>query len=257
MIRKIEEFQKNSPKGCLKYQKKGKKTYFYHQIWDENSKSWEWKYIKRENELLSRELAQKQYYSAIKGVLKKNVSALKDLIRQYRPEDMQEIYAGLSDVRKKLIEPLVISEEERIRQWESQEYVGNSFHSENLRFETEQGEFVRSKSEVIIANILYQHRKDILYKYEKPLEVLVDRKVKTIYPDFTIMNIHTGKIWYWEHAGRMDDPVYANEFVKKTNTYVANGYLPGKDVIFTYETMANPLEILAIRRVVEDMLVGE
>lgn len=186
MIRKIEEFQKNSPKGCLKYQKKGKKTYFYHQIWDENSKSWERKYIKRENELLPRELAQKQYYSAIKGVLKKNVSALKDLIRQYRPEDMQEIYVGLSDVRKKLIEPLVISEEERIRQWESQEYVGNSFHSENLRFETEQG-----------------------------------------------------------------------EFVKKTNTYLANGYLPGKDVIFTYETMANPLEILAIRRVVEDMLVGE
>lgn len=257
MLTKIEEFQKNAPKGCLKYQRKGRKTYFYHQFWDENSKSWKRKYIKKENSLLMKELAQKHYYTEIYGVINRNVSALKDLIQKYHPENVQETYEDLSDVRKKLIEPLVISEEERIRQWNLEQYVSNSFHPENLRFETEQGDFVRSKSEVIIANILFQHKKDILYKYEKPLEVLVDRKIKTIYPDFTIMNIHTGKIWYWEHAGRMDDPIYANEFVKKTNTYVTNGFLPGKDVIFTYETMANPIEIFAIRGIVEEMVVGE
>lgn len=257
MLTKIEEFQKNAPKGCLKYQRKGRKTYFYHQFWDENSKSWKRKYIKKENSLLMKELAQKHYYTEIYGVINRNVSALKDLIQKYHPENVQETYEDLSDVRKKLIEPLVISEEERIRQWNLEQYVSNSFHPENLRFETEQSDFVRSKSEVIIANILFQHRKDILYKYEKPLEVLVDRKIKTIYPDFTIMNIHTGKIWYWEHAGRMDDPIYANEFVKKTNTYVTNGFLPGKDVIFTYETMANPIEIFAIRGIVEEMVVGE
>ena len=257
MLKRIEEFQKNAPKGCLKYQRKGRKTYFYHQFWDENSKSWKRKYIKKENSLLMKELAQKHYYTEIYGVINRNVSALKDLIQKYHPENVQETYEDLSDVRKKLIEPLVISEEERIRQWNLEQYVSNSFHPENLHFETEQGDFVRSKSEVIIANILFQHRKDILYKYEKPLEVLVDRKIKTIYPDFTIMNIHTGKIWYWEHAGRMDDPIYANEFVKKTNTYVTNGFLPGKDVIFTYETMANPIEIFAIRRIVEEMVVGE
>lgn len=257
MIRKIEEFQKNAPEGCLKYQNKVKKTYFYQQFWDENNKSWERRYIKKANISLIKELAQKHYYSAINGVLNRNVSALRNLIKQYHPEDIQEIYENLSVVRKKLVAPLTISEEERIRQWNLEQHEGNSFHPENLRFETEQREFVRSKSEVIIANILYQHRKDILYKYEKPLELLVDRKVKTIYPDFTILNIHTGKVWYWEHAGRMDDPVYANEFVKKTNSYMANGFMLGKDVIFTYETMANPLEIFAIRRIVEDMLVGE
>lgn len=79
-------------------------------------------------------------------------------------------------------------------------------HPENLRYETEQGDLVRSKSEVIIANILYQHRKDILYKYERPLEVMSDGKERNIYPDFTILNIHTGKVTYWEHAGRMDVP---------------------------------------------------
>ena len=205
---------------------------------------------------MPKDLAQKHYYAEIQGAVNRNTAALRNLIQQYHPKDLQEIYEDLGRVRKNLIKPVMISEEERVRQWNLGQYESNNFHPENLRFETEQGEFVRSKSEVIIANILYQHRKDILYKYEKPLEVLVDRKIKTIYPDFTIMNIHTGKICYWEHAGRTDAPIYANELVKKTNTYIINGFLPGKDVIFTYETMANPLEIFAIRSIVEDMLVG-
>lgn len=29
------------------------------------------------------------------------------------------------------------------------------------------------------------------------------------------MNVHTGKVVYWEHAGLMDDAVYANDFVRK------------------------------------------
>lgn len=256
MLAKVEKFQKNAPIGCLKYQKKGKKTYYYHQIWDDNNKKWGRKYIKKTS-FLPQELATKQYYFAVKESLNRNVFALKNFIQRYHPEDMIKIYEDLSEVRKKLIEPLVISEEERVRQWNLETYEANSFHQENLRYETEQGDFVRSKSEVIIANILYQHRKDIVYKYEKPLEVLVDRKIKTIYPDFTIMNIHTGKVWYWEHAGRMDDVIYANEFVKKTNIYASNGYLIGKDVIFTYETTGNPLEIMVIRRIVEEVVLGE
>ena len=256
MQRKIEKFQENEPEGCLKYQKKGKKTYFYHQIWNEKSKSWERKYIKKCS-TLPEELVKKQYYSGAIVPIKKNMSVLRNLIQEYNPEEIQDIYENLSDVRKELVEPLTISEAERIRQWNLEQYEGNSFHPENLRYETDQGEYVRSKSEVIIANMLYQHRRDILYKYERPLELLVDRKIKTVYPDFTIMNIHTGKVWYWEHAGKMDDELYANDFVWKNNLYMANGFMPGKDVIYTYETLENPLGILGIRRIVEEILVGE
>ena len=62
MQRKIEKFQEKETEGCLKYQKKGKKTYFYHQIWNEKSKSWERKYIKKCS-TLPEELVKKQYYS--------------------------------------------------------------------------------------------------------------------------------------------------------------------------------------------------
>ena len=116
---------------------------------------------------------------------------------------------------------------------------------------------VRSKSEVIIANLLYRNKTDIIYKYEKPLEVIENGRKKTIYPDFTIMNVHTGKVTYWEHAGIMDDAFYANEFVKKMNLYITNGLMPGKDVVVTFESQGNPLDIGVVKRLVKEITVGE
>lgn len=251
MLKEVNEFQNQAPDGCLKYQRKGTQTYFYQQYMNESTKQWDRKYIKKKNMSLAASLAQKQYYSAIKSVLEKNLNALKQFIKQYHPEGIVKIYDNLSDERKNLIVPLQDSVDERIRRWNEETYEKNTAYAENLRYETEQGDLVRSKSEVIIANILYQHRKDILYKYERPLNVIIDGKTKTIYPDFTILNLHTGKIIYWEHAGRMDDPNYANEFVKKTSTYVMNELFPGRDVVFSYESMSNPLEIGVVKQLLE------
>lgn len=246
-------FKKQEPKGCLKYQNKGKKTFFYHQFMNEETKKWERKYIKRENFPLAKNLAQKHYYTMLEPLIKKQLKALKNFLQQYHPEEVEQVYDNLSEVRKLLVIPVGLSKEERIQRWYDEKYEGNTFHPENLKYETEQGELVRSKSEMIIANILYQHKEDILYKYERPLEILMDGKVKTIYPDFTIMNIHTGCIVYWEHAGRMDDPYYANEFVRKMNGYSVNGLLLGRDVVVTYETLGNPLDVSVVKRLVREI----
>jgi len=253
MMKMIDEFQSHAPQGCLKFQNKGENTYFYQQYMNESKNMWDRKYIKKENISLAKDLAQKHYYTVIKPVLEKSLNALKSFIKQYHPEEIEKIYDSLSSERKNLITPLYDSREEQIRKWNEEIYEKNNSYPENLKYETEQGDFVRSKSEVIIANILYQHRKDILYKYERPLGVLVDGRKKIIYPDFTILNIHTGKITYWEHAGRMDDPNYANDFVKKVNTYITNDLLLGKDVLFTYESLENPLEIRTIKKLVEEL----
>ena len=110
---------------------------------------------------------------------------------------------------------------------------------------------VRSKSELIIANILYKNREMLKYKYERPLELMIERHTQTIYPDFTILNVRTGKLVYWEHAGRMDDPRYAANFVKKINTYIDNEIIPGKDLIVTYETVNSPIVIQHIQLQIE------
>ena len=256
MIHTINKFKEQAPEGSLKYQKKGEDIFFYRQHKNEESKKWENSYIRRSEIVLVKALAQKHYYSKLEPILKKRLKSLKSFLEAYRPEKAEKVYEELSEIRKTLVSPLLLSKEEILFKWNSEEYEGNPFHPENLRYETEQGEMVRSKSEVIIANLLYGYRKDLLYKYERPLILIKDGNEKTIFPDFTILNRHTGRILYYEHAGKMDDTYYANEFVKKMNTYVANGFLPGRDVLVTYETMTNPLDVSVVKRMIEGVCVG-
>ncbi|MCI5934722.1 MAG: hypothetical protein MRZ65_04295, partial [Lachnospiraceae bacterium] len=64
----------------------------------------------------------------------------------------------------------------------------------------------------------------------------------------------TGKMFYWEHAGRMDDPRYSNDFVQKMNLYMENQLFQGEDVVVTYETMTNPLNIYNVNILVQKMI---
>jgi ATP-dependent exoDNAse (exonuclease V) alpha subunit len=74
------------------------------------------------------------------------------------------------------------------------------------------GDMVRSKSEVIIANLL--HERDIEFRYEKPLYA----PDGTMYlPDFTLT--WAGEEWYWEHLGRLDLPQYKEKWEKKEKWY--------------------------------------
>lgn len=98
--------------------------------------------------------------------------------------------------------------------------VGDSFLEERLIHITSRGEAVRSKSEVIIANLL--HAKNIDYHYEHPLEL--DGVTK--YPDFTIEDDDTGITCYWEHCGMLRDPAYRQRWKDKQAWYRSHGILP-------------------------------
>ena len=257
--KKAEKFLEEAPPGCLKWQNKNGKTYYYHQFMMDNSmqtdKTVIREYIKKNNISKAAKLAQKHYFSIINPLIKKNLRELKRFVKNYKQEELDTIYDSLCDERKQLVKPIQYGINEKRKRWMEECYEKNMMYPDNLRFETEQGDMVRSKSEVIIANILHKYKEQILYKYERPLELLVDGRVKTIYPDFTIFILETGEIKYWEHAGRMDDPAYASEFVKKVNLYIQNGLLPGRDIIFSFESYSNPLDITMVKELVKEMLL--
>ena len=79
---------------------------------------------------------------------------------------------------------------------------------------------MRSKSEVIIANLL--QAKGIDYRYEEPLEI--DGVTK--YPDFTIEDDNTGETYYWEHLGMLSDEGYRQKWLEKVEWLKANGIFP-------------------------------
>ncbi len=93
------------------------------------------------------------------------------------------------------------------------------FKPEQLKHVTRKGELVRSKSEVIIANILADL--GISYEYEKPLYSKNDPLDYRL-PDFTIK--YQGKTFYWEHLGMLNDPDYIKDWKRKERWYKENGY---------------------------------
>jgi hypothetical protein len=98
--------------------------------------------------------------------------------------------------------------------------VGETFLEERLIHRTSRGEAVRSKSEVIIANLL--HARKIDYHYEQALEL--GGVVK--YPDFTIEDDAAGTTYYWEHCGMLEDPAYRRRWEEKQAWYREHGVLP-------------------------------
>lgn len=91
-------------------------------------------------------------------------------------------------------------------------YLGVNKHLLNKIHKTESGIWVRSKSEVIIANILY--RSSIDFQYE---EKLYYNESQWKEPDFTIR--HNGKTWYWEHLGLLGDEQYNENWQEKKQIF--------------------------------------
>ncbi|MCR4675772.1 MAG: hypothetical protein K5634_00910, partial [Sphaerochaetaceae bacterium] len=109
-------------------------------------------------------------------------------------------------------------------------------------FLTAKGDYVRSKSEMIIANTLFYL--GIPYVYE-PIITLEGIR---IIPDFEILNCMTGETIILEHFGMMDNPEYAAKAIAKINAYYKAGFSEMYNLILTYETRENPLTPEIVRK---------
>ena len=257
LVHRIETLISNAPDGSMKFQVKNGKIHYYHNVKDSRTGQWCKTYIKKKQIQMAKALTQKSYYTSVLLVLKSQLVQLKNFIETFNEEGVEEIYRNLPEARKVLVNPVAIGIKERIDVWAREEYELNTSYPEFLIYETEQGEMVRTKSELIIANVLYQYKDDIEYKYERPLELKAkDGSNIIVHPDFTIINKHTGRIYYYEHAGRMDEPKYAVDFVKKMNLYSTNGILQGYELFVTYETYSMPLDINCVKKIVERIVEG-
>lgn len=107
-------------------------------------------------------------------------------------------------------------------------YLGMDRFNLNCIYQTVDGNRVRSKSEVIICDLLA--KEGIKYKYE---EKLYYTDSDYILPDFTIYT-DKGKI-YWEHFGMVGIEEYDEKMQKKLRIY--RDYFEGK-LITTYESCA-------------------
>jgi hypothetical protein len=111
------------------------------------------------------------------------------------------------------------------------------------------GTFVRSKSELVIANLLHQYQ--VPYEYEPTLELGgVKRR-----PDFVI--VRDGRTYYWEHLGMLNHAAYARDWEEKKAWYTTHGITEdadGERLIITRDGPDGSLDSSEIQGIIERVL---
>ncbi|MCR4955547.1 MAG: hypothetical protein K6A30_02565 [Lachnospiraceae bacterium] len=244
IVAKMDKEEKIAPEGTLRISVDHGKVRYYHCIEDKYGD-----YIPRENKQLPRDLAQKTYNSSVVKAAQRRLKLIARFLSGYSDDEVDRLFENLHSERKVLITPVELPYSQLEAQWYATPYIRKGFSEDSPVILTEKGERVRSKSEKILAD--YFERNNILYKYEKPLNL---EGYGVVYPDFTFFSEKYRKEIFWEHEGMMDHMDYAGRAIKKINNYQKNGIYPGERLILTFETSQEPLNSKIVKKLVDKYL---
>lgn len=237
----------SAPAGSLRAANNNGRPRYYHKMTSEEKCG---RYLKSTERELAIALAQKDYDQRIIRAALEELSTLNKLISRYELGTAEDIYEKLNPARRVLVEPVFLPDDEFVANWLAQTYEGLGFEEGAAEFYADTGLRVRSKSEIGIANKYDDLGIPMLF--ERPLKL---KGWKTVYPDFTLLNVRLRKEFIHEHLGMMDDPEYAEENIAKINAYEKNGYYPGKNLILTFETRSNPFDSRKIEDIAKQYLL--
>lgn len=208
-------------------------------------------YIKMKDISLAQTLAQKDYYKKALTYINKKLKYFEYSKKILDQGDLIDIYNNLSPVRKSLVTPVEPIWEEQVDAWYKKNYEKPDSKYDNLKLATKNGEFVRSKTERFMADFFFDN--GIKYKYEK---IIYLEGYGPASSDFTFLSPYTKEEIYWEHFGMVDNPEYALNMVKKINAYQMNGYVIGKNLIVTFESSKEVLNLNIVKSLVNEHLIN-
>lgn len=222
-----------------------------------NPQGWSWlyrapgskkpMYLSKKERKLAEALALKRVYRAKLKDIQQQIEAYERCLKSLKKIKRAEYILEHSKALRELTRPYLYDLPENLKAWVCADYEKNPINPEHLNVPTVSGEFVRSKSERSIYNLLRNAK--LPFRYECRLELENARKPN--YPDFTILDPKDGSIYYYEHFGMMDDEDYQQDFMKKMRTYLNNGIYPGINLIMSFETQEMPLDEVYVQHLLE------
>ena len=233
----------NAPEGQLRIDRNGQHTK-WRRVYDSADREPE--YISKRERELAGLLAKKKCDTEELKEIDRKIGRLSQLMESYELDHDQN---GFGTKRYEYLKLASYNELETRTDavlWENEPYERSTDYPEQLIVPTKAGIMVRSKSEAMIANLLLERH--IPYRYEQAISIGGVR----LYPDFTIRCPGHGKegLVYWEHCGLMDKPGYVQTIKMKFNTFLDAGFLPGRDIIMTFEDKAHPLDLAYLEMLV-------
>ncbi len=246
LISRCRRDMSHAPKGTLRaVMIKGKPRY-YHRISKQDRSG---KYLGADKISIARRLAQRDYLRQVMDLSEKILQAINGLLSVLAVCSPEDCYDRLSEARKILVAPIAVSDEEYAKCWQDEPYSGKPFYPGDPEYYSLKGERMRSKSEMIIANLLYSL--GIPYKYECPL-VLDNGSI--VHPDFTILKISTREVFILEHLGMMGVSEYACSNISRLNALIDSGFIPGVNLILTFESDTCPINTKSVETMLRAIL---
>ncbi len=238
----LKELEKKVPDGARLHAAKHGELYQYYIRWNGNKSGRE--YIGKEKREQAKLLAQVEYYEKLSKKLQNDMKCLDKLKETWSGDPFNWVEENMSQGKFALVTPVYPSDTRFIHEWKNQAYEKMSFTENSPEYYTRQGVRVRSKSEMIIADILDEMQ--VPFLYEKPLKL----GTWMIHPDFTLLDINNRREIYWEHFGMMDDMDYRNDTFLKMRKYEECGFYLYDRLIWTFETGKLPLNTKVLRRMI-------
>ena len=227
-------------------------------------------YLRHTEEKLIKKLASDYYERKMKAIAlreKKQIDSCIAILE--KDKEISDVDNTSKLIPEAVMEYAVLSEltaEGYARKWQNGNNVVKKRRSHKQddyhKYKTLRGEYVGSKSEVIIADRLFVN--GIPYHYEIAFtpEAIIDKSrpvidetgrllgyeaigfgpdsPDTLHPDFYVLNKRTRKAYYWEHLGKMDDPEYCRKNFNRFMRILDAGYVIGEDLLVTHDCLHAP-----------------
>ena len=206
-------------------------------------------YLPRKEEKTARLLSQKRVYLAELHDLKNEAESCRRYLRYSASSvnALEKLYTSSNSEFRRLGADSFKNPAREAAEWEEADYTKSTAYPEQIIVPTvRNGEKVRSKLEANVAGILCTLK--IPYKYEM-ITLIGGIKIAV---DFTALDVRTLREIPIELFGMMDNPDYIKTYNKKMITYINAGYIPGINFLTFYESPADPLNPMFIRKTLED-----
>lgn len=200
-------------------------------------------------------LAKKKHYQKMIDVAERErgqlVRCLKILESKGALSDIDKVYPSLHEGIRKICGPFTITDDGYVSKWLKKYNYLRDRQELNGQNRTLKGEYVKSKSEIIIADRLTYY--GVPYVYE--VTTASDPFFNMSKPDFLILNKRTKAEFFWEHLGKMGDPQYAARNQIKMEQFAKQGIIMGKNLIVSFECGERPLSTEYVDSIIKQLLL--
>lgn len=246
--RQLEKERDHLPEGYLNIRTYNEKQYYTWQIPKKGRRKKLYrKGITRDKEQISK-LVRKRYLDGALLRIDTDIRLLEEIVDKYREIDEASIMGDFIRKHPELRDGLrygSMSNEE----WSIDYRMPVDFYEEDLKSTASSGSRMRSKGELIIASRLDFF--GIPYRYEARIQHSTVNRV----PDFTTRRPKDGKIFYWEHLGKVNDAGYLENNIRKLRQYAEIGVTLWNNLIITFDQEDGGIDVKKIDALIQGWLM--